>query len=239
MSAIIWSVAFENWAKVTERKTIFSRIGRVSDDSEEALSADEVSKIAKAYKSVGISIYDANGEMRDIDDTLSELSKGWDSMTDATRSYIAEQSAGVRQKNTFLVMMDEYKEAMALAEEAANSAGFSDKVQEKFDSSLTAKMNTLKATSQELWNDIFSGDGMKSAVSGLTSLLKVLDGIVETVGLLPTILGAVGGYIGFKGGGRVKMFALIMFMPPKSLTVMCTSTKVQGLFSKTTEMAYV
>ena len=75
-------------------KTIFARIGRVNDPDEEALSASEVSKIATAYKSVGISVYDANGNFQDIDITLSALADKWDTLTDAQRSYIAEQSAG-------------------------------------------------------------------------------------------------------------------------------------------------
>ena len=74
--------------KVTERKTIFARIGRVTDPDGEALTASEVSKIAEAYKSVGINVYNANGEFQDIDITLSTLSKQWNSLNDAQRSYI-------------------------------------------------------------------------------------------------------------------------------------------------------
>ena len=184
-------------------KTIFARLGRVTDDSEDALSASEVSNIAKAYNSVGISVYNADGSFVDATETLGKLADVWDTLTDAQRSYIAEQSAGVRQKNTFLIMMDNYEEAMELANQAENSDGFAEGVQEKYADSMEAKLNTLKSTWQETMYGIFDGDEAKAIISFLTTLLSLFNKLagVKVVGALSIFSGIFGGVLSAKGGG--------------------------------------
>lgn len=196
--------------KVTEWKTIIARVGRVTDGSEEALSASEVSDIAKAYKSVGINVYNANGEFQDIEVTLGTLAEKWDSLTDAERSYIAEKSAGTRQKNTFMVWMQEYKEIEKLAQAAAESDGFMDEVQSKHEESLTARLNTLKATGQETWSNILGGDEANSVIAFLTQVLELLNKITEQAGLVPTIFAGISMAGLTKSGGRIKMLILNM-----------------------------
>ena len=191
-------------------KTIVARLGRITDPDEEALSASEVSDIAKAYKSVGINVYNANGEFQDIEVTMSSLAEKWDQLTDAERSYVAEKSAGTRQKNTFMVWMNEYKEIEKLAEAAANSDGFKDEVQAKWEESLTARLNTLKATGQETWGNILGGDEANATIEVLTKVLELLNLITEQAGLIPTIFAGITMTGLTKSGGRIKMLILNM-----------------------------
>lgn len=74
-------------------KTIMARLSR-SKTADEDVSDEERSNAAKAYKSVGIELYDQNGKYKDISETLTELAGKWNTLTDAQRAYIAEQSAG-------------------------------------------------------------------------------------------------------------------------------------------------
>lgn len=191
-------------------KTIVARLGRITDPDEEALSASEVSDIAKAYKSVGINVYNANGEFQDIEVTMSSLAEKWDTLTDAERSYVAEKSAGTRQKNTFMVWMNEYKEIEKLAQAAAESDGFMDEVQSKHEKSLTAKINTLKATGQETWNNILGGPEAENVIKNLTLVLELLNLITEQAGLIPTIFAGITMKGLTKSGGRIKMLILNM-----------------------------
>lgn len=117
--------------------------------------------------------------------------------------------------------MQEYEAAMKLAEEAKNSDGFSDEVQEKYAESLTAKLNTLKATGQELWNNLLGGGEAKQVVDLFSNLLSIVNNLVSTFGAMPTMSTLFGGSVLTRGGGKTKMF--VPTMPPKSLAVMCTS----------------
>ena len=74
-------------------KTIMARLSR-SKSADEDVTATDRSNAAKAYKTIGIDLYDQNGQYKDINETLDELASKWNSLTDAQRNYISEQSAG-------------------------------------------------------------------------------------------------------------------------------------------------
>lgn len=76
-------------------KTIASRITRANTGD---ASAEEVSNADKAYQSLGINIRDkVTGNFADLDTTLTSLSAVWSNLNSVQRSYIAEQSAGVKK----------------------------------------------------------------------------------------------------------------------------------------------
>lgn len=70
---------------------IFSRMGRASSDD---VTAEDVSKTEKAFKSVGVALRDAKGEFRAVPQVLDELSTKWNNLNSVQRSYVAEQAAG-------------------------------------------------------------------------------------------------------------------------------------------------
>lgn len=74
-------------------KTIMARLSR-SKSADEDVTATDRSNAAKAYKTIGIDLYDQNGQYKDINETLTELASKWNTLTDAQRNYISEQSAG-------------------------------------------------------------------------------------------------------------------------------------------------
>lgn len=65
-------------------KTILARTSR-SKTADSDVSAEERGQAAAALSSVGIDVYDENGEYQDFGKTLDELSAKWDDLTDAQR----------------------------------------------------------------------------------------------------------------------------------------------------------
>lgn len=101
-------------------KTIFSRISR----SKDGLTTDaEMSDAEAALKSVGVAVRGTDGDLRDVSDTLDDLNKVWGTLNKSQKSYIAEQAAGVRQKNIFISMMDNYDKALRLEQDALGASG--------------------------------------------------------------------------------------------------------------------
>ncbi len=84
----------------TAMKTIIARFtemkkapnGIIDVEGEEV----DVNKVDTALKSVGISLKDASGEFRDLDDVFIELAQKWDSLTVMQQRYIATTAAGSR-----------------------------------------------------------------------------------------------------------------------------------------------
>ena len=185
-------------------KTIASRISR-SSSGDEDVSEEDRSKASAAYSSVGISVYNDDGSYRGLSTILDELSAKWDDLTDAQRNYIAEQSAGVRNINMFNTMLDTWNEAKQLAADANEDTDYYMEVQEKWMESMTAKMNTLKATMQEFWYNLIDVGVINFGIDLLTNLLGVVEGIVNAFKNIGSAFGDIGG----QAGGLIGVFTVI------------------------------
>ena len=186
-------------------KTIASRISR-SQSGDEDVTSEDRSKTAKAYSSVGINVYNDDGSYRGLANILDELSDKWDTLTDAQRNYIAEQSAGVRNINVFNTMLDTWKDARQLAVEAAEDSDYYLEVQEKHMESIQAKIDTVKSTLQEFWYDLLDSGAVNLFFELVNKLVEglnlVLDGF-QGVGKL------FGGEIGEGVGGLAGALAML------------------------------
>jgi hypothetical protein len=56
----------------------------------------DANAIETALRSVGVSLRDASGQFRELDDVFMELSSRWDSLDKNTQRYIATIAAGSR-----------------------------------------------------------------------------------------------------------------------------------------------
>ena len=131
-------------------KTIFSRISR----SKDGLTTDaEMSDAEEAFKSVGVSVRGADGDLRDVSDTLDDLNKVWGTLNKSQKSYVSEQAAGVRQGNIFRAMMDNYNKALQLEQDALDSNGTAMEINDKRADSINGKLEKLSATMTKLYSD--------------------------------------------------------------------------------------
>ena len=170
-------------------KTIFSRISR----SKDGLTTDaEMSDAEAALKSVGVSVRGADGDLRDISDTLDDLNKVWGTLNHSQRSYVAEMAAGVRQKNIFEAAMDSYNKALQLEQDALNSDGTAMKINEKRADSINGKMEKLSATMTQLYSDAMPEEAIEGMIDFATAVAKVVDNFGLFQGALSS-LGVVGG----------------------------------------------
>ena len=170
-------------------KTIFSRISR----SKDGLTTDaEMSDAEAALKSVGVSVRGADGDLRDISDTLDDLNKVWGTLNHSQKSYVAEMAAGVRQKNIFEAAMDSYNKALQLEQDALNSDGTAMKINEKRADSINGKMEKLSATMTQLYSDAMPEEAIERMIDFATAVAKVVDNFGLFQGALSS-LGVVGG----------------------------------------------
>ena len=170
-------------------KTIFSRISR----SKDGLTTDaEMSDAEAALKSVGVSVRGADGDLRDISDTLDNLNEVWGTLNHSQRSYVAEMAAGVRQKNIFEAAMDSYNKALQLEQDALNSDGTAMKINEKRADSINGKMEKLSATMTQLYSDAMPEEAIAGMIDFATAVAKVVDNFGLLQGASSS-LGVVGG----------------------------------------------
>ena len=77
-------------ARFTELKT--NVVGTADSEFEDL----DYNKVDTALKSVGVSIKDASGQFRNLDDVFLELSSKWNTLDRNTQRYIATIAAGSR-----------------------------------------------------------------------------------------------------------------------------------------------
>lgn len=144
-----------------------------------------VNKVDAALASVGVSLKNAKGEFRDLDDVFLELSSKWNSLDVMSQRYIATMAAGSRQQSRFIAMMQDYDRTIELVNAAYGSAGSSSKQFEKTQESLASKWERL----QNAWNVFLMGISnnsiIKKAIDLLTDLLNILNKITTIPDFLP------------------------------------------------------
>lgn len=173
-------------------KTIFSRISR----SKDGLTTDaEMSDAEAALKSVGVTVRGTDGDLRDVSDTLDDLNKVWGTLNKSQKSYIAEQAAGVRQKNIFISMMDNYDKALRLEQDALGASGTAMEINEKRADSINGKMEKLSATMTQLYSDVLP----EEAIEGMLDFATSVADVVDSLGLLQGAIVA----LGVAGGSQV------------------------------------
>ncbi len=158
---------------------------------------------------------------KDIYEIILGIGKEWDNLTDIEQASLGEALAGKRNANAFYAVignLDTLQEAYA---SAANSAGSAAKEQENFEKSIQYSLNRLSASFEVLAADLLDSDFAKGLVDFLTSVVNILDAIIEHIGVLIPLLTTLGGLKIIKNIDNIKGLSDL----GKSLTLVTEATK--------------
>ena len=166
----------------TAMKTVIARFQELKKDPSEIGEVDgeivDANAIEKALRSVGVSLRDASGQFRELDDVFLELSSKWNTLDKNTQRYIATIAAGSRQQSRFIAMMQDYGRTQELVTAANNSAGASQQQFEKTLEGVEAKLEKLKNAWHEFTMGIMNSDLIKTGIDVLTKLLEIINRIL-------------------------------------------------------------
>ena len=169
----------------TAMKTIIARMQEMKKNPLEIGEVDgeevDYNKIDAALKSVGISIKKANGDFRDNDDILLDISKSWDTLSQTQQRYIATTIAGSRQQSRFIAMVGDYDRTMELMGYANDSSGASNEQFGKTLDSLEAKLNKFQNAWKQFLMNIMNDSWTKGIVTGTTKVLDVVNKLINTL----------------------------------------------------------
>lgn len=159
----------------TAFKTVLARFTELKnavDESETEFEDLDYNKVDKALKSVGITIKDANGQFRDMDDVLLELGSKWNNLSRNSQRYIATIAAGSRQQSRFIALMENYERTMELIDIAQGSAGRSSKQFAKYEDTLEFSVNQLKEAWEQLRVSLMKKDFFNVIIKNFTGILS-------------------------------------------------------------------
>lgn len=155
---------------------------------------------------------------------LREMSAAWGEMNDIQRASALELMGGKRQANVLSAIIQNFDTVEKVIETSANSAGSASKENERYLNSIQGRIDQFNNAVQAMWSNTLDSDVVKWFVNLGTELIK----IVDTIGLIPSILASI---LAYKiAVGAVKMFDLTSLGTYISLLFTANgATEVQGL----------
>ena len=130
--------------------------------------ASRIVKNQGALEEYGIRVEDTNGNLKSTYDVLSELKPKWDSMSEAERVALGDAIASTNQYKVLASVMQNFEHATDATTTALNSSGSAIQENAAYMESLEAKTNLLKATFQDLANNVID-DELVGAVLDLAN----------------------------------------------------------------------
>ena len=158
----------------TSLKTIFSRMDQIKTGNNTEDTTD-INDVETALKSVGVSLRDTQGQLRDLEDVFDELGPKWNQLDRNTQAYLGTIIAGTRQQSRFVTLMQNWDRVLELAAESENSAGQQALMHAKAMDSITSKTQQLTVAWQEFISNLGDNNIIKGAISTLTQLIKLFN----------------------------------------------------------------
>lgn len=185
----------------TSLKTVIARMQEMKSNPTQLIEVDgeaaSLNKMDTALSSVGISLKDASGQFRNLDEVIFELSKIWDTLDRNTQRWIANTAAGSRQQSRFISLLSDSERLQELYTAALDSEDAALVQYSKSLDSMESKLNQLSTSFQQFYMQIFNGETLKAAVEYLTQFVDKLNevgpvGAIAIVGSLVSALGSIG-----------------------------------------------
>ena len=200
----------------TALRTISARLRQSTAELEDlGEELDETYNTVSAYQAkfkslTGVDILEEDQETyKSTYQILKELSEVWETLSEMDKQAVTYMASGIRQGNVFSSIMTEFGDAEKTLKVTAEAAGSMQTAYENYIDSIQGRLNTLTASSQELFNNLLDSDLIKGGVTTVTALVEALNSLIETIGLLPTVGAGVGIAKLISSVGGAKMIALI------------------------------
>ena len=199
-----------------------------TEEAEEELSAmnEEVDAFVKAtnskkqqiikdYTAVasnnyqGFDILDSNGNYKNTYEILLGIAKVYKEIQEQDKKLgtnhataLIEELAGKNRSNIASAILQDPTQLEAVKKSSEEAMGSAEKELNSYLDSIDGKMAQLENRAQEFWFKVIDSETIKNGIDLLSTLLKGATDFVDTVGLLPTILTAIGAGLSFKNIGK-------------------------------------
>ena len=185
---------------------IRSMKGELEELGEETENIESVSKIQTQILNLTnnrVNIFKDNGEFKSTYQILKEISEIYNSLSDTSKASLTEILFGKNRANQGLAVINAFQsgqieKAYNTALKSANSA------QNEFDKmseGIEAHINDFKQAFATLSQTVISSDEIKNVVDTGTTLIDIIDAIVNGLGKIPSLLLAISAVGAFNGVG--------------------------------------
>ena len=206
-------------------RTMSLRIRGASSELEELGESTEgmVTSTAKLREEIekltGVDIMLDDETFKSTAEIIKELGAVWEDLSDITQANVLEQIAGKNRASTVAGLLENYELIDEVIKAAENAEGSALRENEAYLDSINGKLDLLTNNVQEFWATFIDTDIVKGFLDFLTNGISLATQLVDTLGTIPTIIGAISAGIAIKnGGGRAKKYAKIFMILGKLIT---------------------
>lgn len=154
--------------------------------------ASRIVKNQGALEDYGIQVEDVNGNLKSTYDVLAELKPTWDSMSEAERVALGDAIAGTNQYKVLAAVMQNFEHATDATATALNSSGSAIKENAAYMESLEAKTTAVKATFQDLANNVIDDELVGAVLDLANGFLQLANTDLGRIVTQITLLTGVG-----------------------------------------------
>lgn len=180
-------------------KTIYARLGdlKMGETLEDGV---DLGSIGKVLDTIGISITDTSGELRNMGDVIEELMVKWKGLSNAEQQAVAVKLAGKYQYNNLIALLENAEMYNEQLEASETSLGTINEQQAIYLDSLEAKLGSLSSSFEGFVNSIFNVDDIKPFIDAITGMINLVSSFMEGIGGGGTFLASL-------SGSALKMFS--------------------------------
>lgn len=151
-------------------KTITLRLQGMDNEGEKSLELQ--AQMEGLFNKLGVSVYDANGELKNTYEILGTLAEVYPKLTTEEKAYVTETIAGKHQAQNAAAILNNWKTAVEATATAMNSQGSAAKENERVLDSIQGHLQKLKSAWEELSTTVVDSDLIKTVVDLGTALLN-------------------------------------------------------------------
>ena len=141
----------------------------------------------------GVDILDSTGRnFKSTYQIMSELAKVWGQLDGLAKQGLLEKIAGKRGAVAVGAALQNWNIAEQARDLALNGGGSMDEQLAVYNQSIQASLDKFKVAFQELSTDLINSDTIKGVVDFGTAIIKLIDTLVEHIGVLGTALTGLG-----------------------------------------------
>ena len=174
-------------------------LGEDTDENVENLSKMQGQVLNLTHGKVNI--FDNNGDFKSTYEILNGIASVWDDITDTDRAELLETVAGKHRANDIASLVQNWENVKKMKDSALNSDGSAAAEQEKYMQSMQGHLDQLAASWQAFSATTMDSGFLNGIIDGGRAAVEVFTGLIDTVGVLPTLLGVVSGALSFKNTG--------------------------------------
>lgn len=169
--------------------------GELEELGEESEGVENISQMQGRILNLthgAVNIFDKQGEFRSTYDILMDIAAVYKDLTSTEQADLLETIAGKNRANDVAAFLSNAENAAGMVEAAENSAGSAANENAKYLESLQGRITSLQASLQTLSVSFLNSDFLSGAVGGVNDFVQAITGLINEVGPIPALMGAVG-----------------------------------------------